>query len=139
MSRWNEKLNDFNKALNRLNESIIESKNNPVSSTLKDGVMQRFEFACGICWKVIKYYLESEGIEEAKSPKSTFREAFKIGLIDDGEKWIDMLKDRRLTLHAYDEEVAVEIYNKIVTIYYNQMLEICNILNLKDVNEDVWD
>ena len=50
-----------------------------------------------------------------------------------------MLKDRRLTLHAYDEEVAVEIYNKIVTIYYNQMLEICNILNLKDVNEDVWD
>ena len=121
ITRYQEKLSDFNKALNRLNEAIEESKNNTKSTTLKDGVIQRFEFCYEICWKVMKMYLENEGIEEAKSPRSTFREAFKVELIDDGEAWIDMLKDRNLTSHVYDEEMAIEIYEKIITKYYHQM------------------
>ncbi|WP_461205032.1 nucleotidyltransferase substrate binding protein [Clostridium sp. DL1XJH146] len=40
--------------------------------------------------------MEKEGIQEAKSPKSTFREAFAYGLIQDGELWIEMLNDRNL-------------------------------------------
>lgn len=119
--RWEEKSNDFRKALLRLSEAIEETKLNPASSTLKDGVIQRFEFCYEICWKLMKYYLESEGIEEAKSPKSTFKEAFKIGLIEDGDAWIDMLKDRNLTSHVYDEDVAINIYNKIISNYFAQL------------------
>ena len=133
ITRYQEKLSDFNKALNRLNEAIEESKNNTKSTTLKDGVIQRFEFCYEICWKVMKMYLENEGIEEAKSPRSTFREAFKVELIDDGEAWIDMLKDRNLTSHVYDEEMAIEIYEKIITKYYHQMQEMCS--KLKKVVE----
>lgn len=132
--RWNEKLNDFGKVLLRLNESIDESKSNPLSSTLKDGVIQRFEFCYEICWKLIKYYLENEGIQEAKSPKSTFREAFKIGIIEDGEKWIDMLNDRNLTSHVYDEEVAIDIYGKILSTYFKQMNNIHILLKSKVVD-----
>ncbi len=44
MDRWNEKLGDLDKAINRLEEAIDESNINPNSSTLKDGVIQRFEF-----------------------------------------------------------------------------------------------
>lgn len=128
ITRYKEKLKDLSKALNRLNEAIEESKNNTRSTTLKDGVIQRFEFCYEICWKVMKMYLENEGIDEAKSPRSTFREAFRIELIDDGEAWIDMLKDRNLTSHVYDEEVAIEIYEKIITKYYQQMNEMCSIL-----------
>lgn len=133
ITRYQEKLSDFDKALNRLNEAIEESKNNTKSTTLKDGVIQRFEFCYEICWKVMKMYLENEGIEEAKSPRSTFREAFKVELIDDGEAWIDMLKDRNLTSHVYDEEMAIEIYEKIITKYYSQMQEMCS--KLKKVVE----
>jgi nucleotidyltransferase substrate binding protein (TIGR01987 family) len=132
--RWNEKLSDFGKALLRLNEAIDESKNNPLSSTLKDGVIQRFEFCYEICWKLIKYYLENEGIQEAKSPKSTFREAFKIGIIQDGEKWIDMLNDRNLTSHVYDEEVAFDIYGKILLTYFKQMNNMHILLKSKVVD-----
>lgn len=132
--RWNEKLSDFGKALLRLNEAIDESKNNPVSSTLKDGVIQRFEFCYEICWKLIKYYLENEGIQEAKSPKSTFREAFKIGIIEDGEVWIDMLNDRNLTSHVYDEDVAFDIYGKIISIYFEQMNNMYVLLKSKVVD-----
>lgn len=132
--RWNEKLIDFGKALLRLNEAIDESKNNTLSSTLKDGVIQRFEFCYEICWKLIKYYLENEGIQEAKSPKSTFREAFKIGIIQDGEKWIDMLNDRNLTSHVYDEEVAFDIYGKILLTYFKQMNDMHILLKSKVVD-----
>jgi nucleotidyltransferase substrate binding protein (TIGR01987 family) len=63
----------------------------------------------------MKYFLELEGIDEAKSPRSTLKEAFQYGLIEDGELWIDMLKDRNLTSHIYDESAALEIYEKIIT------------------------
>ncbi|MBN7573926.1 MULTISPECIES: nucleotidyltransferase substrate binding protein [Clostridium] len=132
--RLNEKLSDFGKALLRLSEAIDESKSNSKSSTLKDGVIQRFEFCYEICWKLIKYYLESEGIQEAKSPKSTFREGFKIGIIEDGEVWIDMLNDRNLTSHVYDEEVAFDIYEKIISKYFKQMNDIYVLLKSKVVD-----
>jgi len=132
--RWNEKLNDFGKALLRLNEAIDESKNNSASSTLKDGVIQRFEFCYEICWKLMKYYLENEGIQEAKSPKSTFRESFKIGIIEDGEAWIDMLNDRNLTSHVYDEEVAFDIYGKIISTYFKMMNNMYVLLKSKVVD-----
>ena len=132
--RWNEKINDFGKALLRLNEAIDESKNNQLSSTLKDGVIQRFEFCYEICWKLMKYYLENEGIQEAKSPKSTFREAFKIGIIEDGEEWIDMLNDRNLTSHVYDENVAIDIYEKILSKYFKRMNDMYILLKSKVVD-----
>lgn len=132
--RWNEKIKDFNKALIRLEESIEESKNTPASSTLKDGVIQRFEFTYELCWKTLKYFLEKEGIQEAKSPKSTFREAFSYGLIEDGELWITMLNDRNLTSHVYDEEVAIKIYNKIIKFYFSELRNIYVILSNKDVD-----
>ncbi len=132
MDRWNEKLGDLDKAINRLKEAIDESNINPNSSTLKDGVIQRFEFTYQLCWKLMKHFLEMEGIEEAKSPRSTFREAFQYGLIEDGDLWIDMLKDRNLTSHVYDEDVSIEIYNKIKHRYFEALSNMKDTLERKD-------
>lgn len=41
--RWSERLSDYEKALDRLKEAIDESKQIE-STTMKDGVIQRFEF-----------------------------------------------------------------------------------------------
>ncbi|MGL4773431.1 MAG: nucleotidyltransferase substrate binding protein [Clostridium sp.] len=133
MSRWNEKLDDFTRALSRLSEAIDESTLNPKSSTLKDGVIHRFEFTYELCWKLMKYFLEADGVEEAKSPRSTFRAAFQYGLIKDGEAWIDMLKNRNLTSHVYDEEIALEIYEQIKTKYFNMLSEMREILSREDM------
>ena len=133
LNRWNEKLNDFEKAVTRLKEAIDESKLFTQSSTLKDGVIQRFEFTYELCWKLMKYFLELEGIDEAKSPRSTLKEAFQYGLIDDGELWIDMLKDRNLTSHVYDESAALEIYEKIITKYFKLLSDMMDILKRKDM------
>ncbi len=63
MSRLTEKRQDYVNALRRLDEAIAESKETPGSTTLKDGVIQRFELTYELCWKLIKFYLEYEGIK----------------------------------------------------------------------------
>lgn len=108
--RLDERFNDFRKAFKRLKESTqIEIENDIVI----DGVIQRFEFTFEQSWKLMKIYLEYEGIEELKSPRSTIKEAFKYELIEEGDAWIDMMIDRNKTSHVYDEETALQIYNSI--------------------------
>lgn len=116
--RWSEKLNDFKNALDRLEEGINEQI---VTSLVIDGVIQRFEFNYELAWKIMRYFLEYQGIEEVKSPRSTFKEAFAVGLIENGEEWIDMLNDRNLTSHTYDEETAKVIFQKIKGKYYHNL------------------
>lgn len=86
-----------------------------------DAAIQRFEFTYELAWKLITAFLEYQGIPGANSPRSAFKEAFAINLIHDGGIWINMLEDRNLTAHTYDERKAIEIYNRIKTIYYPQL------------------
>ncbi|WP_027340618.1 nucleotidyltransferase substrate binding protein [Halonatronum saccharophilum] len=128
--RWEEKLGDFKSALDRLEEGLKEKDINPL---MIDGVIQRFEFNYELAWKVMKYFLEYQGIEGAKSPRSTFREAYAIGLIEDGEAWIDMLKDRNLTSHTYDEERARSIYEKVKEKHFDNLKAVYDRLKEEEV------
>lgn len=110
MNRLKEKLKDFQNAYDRLIEGLEMEK---TSSIIIDGVIQRFEFTFELSWKLMKAYLEYQGFEEAKSPRSTIRLAYQNGIIEDGDQWIDMMIDRNRTSHIYDEEQAKEIYSKI--------------------------
>ena len=42
---------------------------------------------------------------EVKSPKQTMRTAFQAGLINDAEKWMEMIQKRNLAGHAYDQTI----------------------------------
>src|SRR5450830_1873962 len=68
----------------------------------RDGVIQRFEFTFELLWKTIKIYLENQGII-VRSPRESFKEAFKFNLIEDEKVFLDMLKDRNDTTHIYDK------------------------------------
>ncbi|WP_320045970.1 nucleotidyltransferase substrate binding protein [uncultured Ilyobacter sp.] len=127
--RWDERLSDYRNALERLKEAIEESKVIN-SSTVRDGVIQRFEFTLELSWKLMKYFLNSEGITEAVAPRSTIRSGFSNGIIEDAKLWIDMIEDRNLTTHTYSQSVSDEIYEKIISSYYRE-LEVFY-LNIKD-------
>lgn len=113
--RFSERFQDFNNALARLTESL---KMKIESSIIIDGVIQRFEFTYELAWKVMKAYLEQQGVFEPKTPREVFRESYKIGLITDGDGWLDMMIDRNLTSHTYNEAAAMEIYKKIKTKHW---------------------
>ncbi len=82
-----------------------------------------------LAWKVLKDYLESEGYM-VKSPRETVKQAFQIGLIDNGHIWIDALSNRNLTIYTYDEELADKMTKEILISYlpeldkmYNRLVE----------------
>ena len=133
MEKLENKFNSFQTALARLEEAIqlYQKENHPV---LLDGTIQRFEFTVELAWKVMKEYLESEKFGEFNSPKSTIKEAYRVGLIEDGETWLDMLDDRNLTSHTYDEECAKEIYRKIITNYEKVLTKLEN--KIKEVMDN---
>ncbi len=107
---------NLKKALNRLAEALQEDQGN---SLIVDGTIQRFEFTIEIYWKMLKRLLLSEGIE-AKTPRETLKEAYQVGWLQNEQAWLQMLKDRNETLHAYDEEMARRILQNIVG-YYPEM------------------
>ena len=58
------------------------------------------------------------------SPKTVLREAFSAGLIKKDELWLAMLSDRNTTAHIYNEQLAIEICNKIIKEYVCEFNEL---------------
>ena len=78
----------------------------------RDGCIQRFEYCYELSWKTMKRILNVRGIE-VNSPKVTFREAAREGLIDSPEKWFGFLDLRNLTSHTYNEDMANKVFSKL--------------------------
>lgn len=81
-----------------------------------DASTHRFKLTIELFWKLLKRILEAKGVE-VRYPKDVLKEAYAGRLIDDEKAWLRMLKDRNLTSHTYDENLADEIYAHI-KLYY---------------------
>lgn len=71
--------------------------------------------------KLLKDYQEEEGFI-IKSPRDALKQAFQSGLIENGQLWLDALKDRNMTVHTYREQTAIEVEQKITGDYF-ELLE----------------
>lgn len=115
-----DKIEQLEKAFENL-KIIINAYNNEKDSVIKDGlrdgIIQRFEFCTELSWKLMKKYLDENLIIEQYSPRSIIKESYKQRLIDDGEVWLDILEDRNLTSHTYDENAANRIKDNIINNY----------------------
>lgn len=115
MEKLKRKIQDAKKAILCLEEILTEK----YSKIVRDATIQRFEYTFEVAWKLLKEYLyHKEGIV-CNSPKSCFREAFSVGLLNEEETvlFIQMTDDRNLTSHTYDEEIAENLYKKIKNYY----------------------
>jgi nucleotidyltransferase substrate binding protein (TIGR01987 family) len=113
--RFIERQAEVRNAAARLREAVAE----PESSIVRDAVIQRFEFSFELVWKALKLYLERQG-HECGGPRPTLKKAFADGLIaapEEADVWLQMLEDRNLTSHAYDEVLATRIYQHVVRDY----------------------
>jgi len=121
-----EKLKILGEDADRALKTLKEITEQPYSVIVRDAAIQRFEYSFEIFWKFLKEYLRYEEGLMCNSPKSCFREAFKVNLISEEEtlKALEMTDDRNQTSHTYHEEVAQEIYRKIAD-YYIFMDTVC--------------
>jgi nucleotidyltransferase substrate binding protein (TIGR01987 family) len=112
---WERKKLSFKNALDRLKESLQL----PIDhSIIIDGVIQRFEFTYELAWKWMKQYLEFNGVFEAKSPRDVIKHSFVVGIILDGDGYIEMMKDRNTSAHTYDEAMAQTLYLRIQSNHF---------------------
>lgn len=116
--RWIQLFQNFNKAFSKFESAILVLEKTGLSELEREGLIQRFKYTHELAWNVMKDFFESEGNNTIMGSRSATREAFKKGLIVDGENWMDMINSRNLTTHTYNEEVVDEITNKIITSYY---------------------
>lgn len=111
------KLHNYEQALTRLEEAVNETN---VNQYVYDSAVKRFEFVYELAWRLMKAFIEYKGGAEPKFPRDVFREAFAGGIISDGDIWLEMMKDRNLTSHTYDDEHAHEVYSRVKALYIVQ-------------------
>ena len=126
--RWKQRFRNFNKSLELL-ESALKIEQPDVVQ--KAGIVQFFEMCCELSGKVMKDYLEDQGFTEIGTPRNAIKKSFEIGLIEDGHAWMDLLVDRNLSVHTYDEEKANSLDLLIHTKYIQLFQKLRNTLSTK--------
>lgn len=122
--RWIQRFNNYKKALKQLEEAVELMGERELTNLEKQGVIQAFEYTHELGWKTLKDFLENRGNTNIYGSRDATKEAFNLGLIEDGEVWMQMIKSRNITSHTYDEGTATEIINLIKDFYYKAFEEL---------------
>lgn len=104
-------LKPLRKALSSLKEILAQPKDKFIVA----GTIQNFEFTFELAWKAMQRFLKLKGVDTG-SPNQVLRAAHKEGLIDDLELWLRFLKNRNLSVHTYNEDVAEEVYSTAILL-----------------------
>lgn len=112
--RWQQRFQNYEKAFLLLERALNIATPSEVE---RGGIIQFYEMTFELAWKLMKDYLEQLGYT-VNSPRDAIKQAFQVGILDDGQLWIDALSDRNLTTHTYDENKAIEVVAKIRTDYF---------------------
>jgi nucleotidyltransferase substrate binding protein (TIGR01987 family) len=103
------RLKNFASAMDGVREAIELRTQRPLSELEKAGMVQRFELAWELGWKLLADLLtEDLAPPEALTPGSTIRAAFAAGLITDAEEWMAMGKLRNQLSHTYNQAIRDE-------------------------------
>ena len=117
--RWQQRFANYRKALSKLAEAVSLSKQRELSDLEKQGLIQAFEYTHELAWNTLKDFLEHSGQSDIYGSKDATRKAFRLGLINDGDGWMDMILSRNKTSHTYNEATANEITASIINTYYD--------------------
>lgn len=118
--RWIQRFDNYSKALNQLLDAVDLANNRKLTKLEEQGLIQAFEYTHELAWKTLQDFLNDKGNEEIYGSKDVVRASFKYGLIEEGEIWMDMIKNRNKTSHTYNEKTAEEIVSVILTSYYTE-------------------
>ncbi len=114
--RWKQRFENFERAFNKLKKAVNAYKQDYDDELIQMAVIQAFEFTFELGWNTLKDYLECNGIV-VQFAREAIKEGFQANIIVNGEVWIDMIDDRNLTSHTYNEEKAKKVINHIINLY----------------------
>lgn len=112
--RWQQRFANYQLALQQL-ETFFEPP--ALNDREQQGLIKAFEYTFELAWNSLRDLLRSQGNSTLLGSRDTLREAFRLGLIEDGETWMLMIQDRNLTSHTYNRSTAEAIAANIVDRY----------------------
>lgn len=134
--RWIQRLDSYQRASKQLSNAVELENKRELNDLEKQGLVQAFEFVFEIAWNLMKDYFLYQGNPDITGSRDAIRTAFKLGLIENGEGWMEMIKSRNQSSHTYNEAVANEICKKIVSLY--QPLFISFRLKMENLAEQMY-
>lgn len=88
-----------------------------IKHNIRDSAIQRFEICAELSWKTLRAFQVDQQALVLNSPIAVLRQAYSDDLVRDEKEWVDLLKDRNLTSHVYDEATADTIFTRIEGVY----------------------
>ena len=116
--RWIQRSNNFDKAFAQLKEAVELAQQRQLSKLEAQGLIQGFEYTHELAWNTLKDFLENRGVRDLYGSRDTTRTAFRTGLVENGEIWMEMIQSRNLTTHTYNEVTAAQIVEAILNAYF---------------------
>lgn len=119
-----KKYENFKAALKNLKD--IYEYQEPYGNVEIAGMVGLYEICFEQAWKAIKEVLESQGFSDGAtgSPRTILKTAYKAGMIDDENVWLDALVSRNNVAHAYNEAIAKDIINQTKNKYYDMFVQL---------------
>jgi nucleotidyltransferase substrate binding protein (TIGR01987 family) len=112
--RWQQRFSNYQKALAQL-ERFIEPP--ALNEREQQGLIKAFEYSFELAWNTLRDLLRSQGNATLLGSRDTLREAYRLGLIEQGETWMLMIQDRNLTSHTYNRATADAIADHMTDRY----------------------
>ena len=130
--RWQQRFANYQLALQQL-DTFFEPP--ALNDREQQGLIKAFEYTFELAWNSLRDLLRSQGNSTLLGSRDTLREAFRLGLIEDGETWMLMIQDRNLTSHTYNRSTAEAIAANIATRYLPYFQNLHTRLKQRQVDE----
>ncbi|MCX8496074.1 MAG: nucleotidyltransferase substrate binding protein [Akkermansiaceae bacterium] len=119
--RWIQRFENYTKAVAQMTRFIEKGDLNEME---EQGLIQSFEYTYELAWNTLKDFFEDQAESNIFGSRDAFRLAFKRGLIEEGEIWMDMIKSRALTSHTYNEDTAKAIAQSIRGAFFPEFVKL---------------
>jgi nucleotidyltransferase substrate binding protein (TIGR01987 family) len=128
--RWQQRFDNLKRAHRRLLWALEMQQQDPENDLIRMAVIKAYEFTFELGWKTLKDFLAYNGID-AKLPREVLKQSFATGLLSDGQLWIDMLEERNLMAHTYDDARARQAVRLIQERYLAGLQQLHDLFSAK--------
>jgi len=122
--RWKQRLDHYCTALGQLGNAVDLAAERSLSDLEKQGLIQAFEFTHELAWNTLRDFFLYQGNMDIHGSRDASREAFRQGLIENGDVWMNMIKSRNMSSHTYNKKTADEIIAAILNSYYSEFTKL---------------
>ncbi len=116
--RWKQRYSNYINSLVEFKKLVDIPSQQKLSIIERTALIKFFEISNQLAIDLMMDYLKDDSPGK-RFAKEVAREAFKFGIIADGQVWIDIIDGRNEAAHAYNEETANTLERAIRTKYFS--------------------